>query len=173
MYEFKSLHKLLDCFAEMGIPAFDIEVRHKGQTVLRRMHGYSDYEKTKPIDGSEKYFIYSCSKPITCAALMTLFEQGKFSLQDNVSAYIPEFAEMNVAENGTLRKAQRPITIENLFTMTAGLTYDLRSTNLNDAREKTGGACPTVETMRYLVAPYLQLQLQVVSLFYHNGDQVF
>ena len=150
MYEFKSLHKLLDCFAEMGVPAFDIEVRHKGQQVLRRMHGYSDYEKTKPVDGIEKYFIYSCSKLITCAALLTLFEKGKFGIYDKLSNYIPEFAEMTVVENGIARKAENPITIENLFTMTAGLTYNLYSDNLRDAREKTNGVCPTVETMKYL-----------------------
>ena len=61
MYEFRSLNKLLDYFAQMGTPSFDIEVRHRGKTVMRRMHGYSDVGKTKPIDGTEKYHIYSCS----------------------------------------------------------------------------------------------------------------
>ncbi len=150
MYEFKSLNKLLDYFAEMGTPSFDIEVRHRGQTVMRRMHGFSDKEKTKPIDGSEKYHIYSCSKPITCVAAMTLFEKGKFSLQDKLSAYMPEFSKMYVRENGALREAKNPITIENLFTMTAGFTYDLRSENLMAAREETGGICGTRETMKYL-----------------------
>lgn len=150
MYEFKSLNKLLDYFAQMGTPSFDIEVRHRGKTVMRRMHGYSDVGKTKPIDGTEKYHIYSCSKPITCVAAMTLFEKGKFSLQDKLSAYMPEFSKMYVREGDTVREAKNPITIENLFTMTAGFTYDLRSKNLMAAREETGGACATRETMKYL-----------------------
>ena len=150
MYEFKSLNKLLDKFAEMGVPSFDIEIRHKGNKVFRRMHGYSDLEKTKPIDGSEKYHIYSCSKPITCVAAMTLFEKGKLGLTDKLSAYMPEFSKMQVLENGVVRDAKSDITVEQLFTMCAGFTYDLRSKNLNLCREETNGVCATREAMKYL-----------------------
>jgi len=150
MYDFISLNKLLDFFIEMGVPSFDIEVRHRGKTVMRRMHGYSDAQKTKPIDGTEKYHIYSCSKPITCVAMMTLFEKGKFSFYDRLSAYMPEFSKMYIREGDGVKEAQNPITIENLFTMSAGLSYDLRSENLMAAREQTGGRCQTREVMKYL-----------------------
>ena len=67
------------------------------------------------------------SKPITTVALMTLFEDGKFRLDDKVSEYIPEFAETLVYTPGeegfTLEPQENEMTIRNLLTHTSGLTY--------------------------------------------------
>ena len=149
MYSFTRLNEHLDKFIEMGVPSFDIKVLYKGDEVFRRMHGYSDYDKTVPINGKELYNIYSCSKPITCTAAMTLFDKGKFSLEDKLSDYMPEFTNMKVQTENGLRDAVRPIRIIDLFTMSAGFTYNLRSENLLRAVKETNGAS-TVETMKYL-----------------------
>lgn len=146
---FPSLNRLLDSFEEMGVPSFDIEVRHHGKKVFRRMYGYSDAEKKVPINGTERYYVYSCSKVITCAAALTLVEQKKLSLSDPLSDYLPEFARMKVRENGVLRAAKRPITIEHLFTMSAGFTYQLDSDGMRAGKIETHG-CETREMMRYL-----------------------
>src|SRR6202163_2290761 len=76
--------------------------------------------------------IYSMSKPIASAAAMMLVEDGKLSLDDPVSKYIPAFADAKVGvekrdENGktalALEPVDRPITIEDLLRHTSGLTY--------------------------------------------------
>ncbi len=150
MYSFGKLNELLDSFLDMGVPYFDIEVRHHGEVVMRRSEGYSDYEKKVPVTGKELYNIYSCSKPITCVCAMTLFEKKKFDLDDKLSKYMPEFDKMNVIENGVLRPAKKDILIRHLFTMSAGLTYDLRTDNIKEGIAATGGRAPTREMMKYI-----------------------
>lgn len=149
MSSFKKLDAHLDKYTELGIPSFHIEVKYKGETVYTRFHGYSDYEKKVPMNGSELYNIYSCSKPLTCTAAMTLFDKGKFKLEDKLCDYLPEFTNMKVKTANGLVDAERPIRIIDLFTMSAGLTYDLRTENLVQGMEETDGA-PTVEMMKYL-----------------------
>ncbi len=146
----KKLDALIDEFVAMGVPSIDISVRLHGEEIYRRMEGYSDAAKTKPINGRERYNVYSCSKPITVTAAMQLWERGKLGLEDKLSDYLPEFSAMNVREGGEVRPAKREITIRDLFTMSAGLTYDLWSENLRAARSETGGRCPTREVMKYL-----------------------
>ncbi len=148
----EKLTRLLDRFAAMGVPSYHSCVYHHGKEIFRKMYGFSDYEKTKPIDGSERYNIYSCSKPITVTAALTLYEKRLFGLDDPLAAYMPEFAAMNVRDGDTVRPAVRPITIRSLFTMTAGFSYNLHSPGLERARTETGGRCPTRETMRYLAS---------------------
>lgn len=68
--------------------------------------------------------IYSMTKPIASVAAMMLVEEGKLALEAPVSAYLPEFAEMTVLnDDGTEEPAKRPMTVQDLFRHTAGLTY--------------------------------------------------
>ncbi len=144
------LTQALEGFDKMGIPQNDCIIYVDGECVYRRMSGFSDFEKTKPTDGKEIYNIYSCSKMLTCTGALMLYQQGGFQLDDKLSDYLPEFAQMYVCKDGRLVKAENTITIRHLFTMTAGFTYDLNSPQLCLAREETQGRCPTREVMRYL-----------------------
>lgn len=146
----KRLDEMLDSFVEMGIPSIDIIVFRHGREIYRRMEGYSDAAKTRTLNGHERYNIYSCSKPITVTTAMQLWEEGKFGLDDKLSDYLPEFATVKVRENGELREPKREIRICDLFSMTAGFTYDLWSENLRLARSETNGRCQTREVMKYL-----------------------
>jgi CubicO group peptidase (beta-lactamase class C family) len=68
---------------------------------------------------------YSMTKPITVVAVLQLYEEGKFLLTDPVARYLPEFADMQVyVDANTMRPASAPITIEDLLTHTAGLSYN-------------------------------------------------
>lgn len=69
--------------------------------------------------------IYSMTKPITSVAALLLMEEGRLTLEDPVSRFLPEFARMQVLEgesegSARLRPASRPITIRHLLTHTAG-----------------------------------------------------
>ena len=150
-YNFTELNEMLDSFLEAGTPGIDCIVYKDGEEVFRRFDGFSDYEKKTPVNGKERYNIYSCSKPITCTAAMQLYEKGLFKLDDPLYEYLPEFRKMYVkSENGDIAPAKNAITIEHLFTMTAGLTYDLATEKLLLARKETDSRCPTRETMKYL-----------------------
>lgn len=91
-----------------------------------------DKEAAKPMAKDAIFRIYSMSKPIITAALLTLYEEGKFSLLDPVSKYLPEFANMRVTVNKTdpatgkriyyTVPAERPITILDLMRHTSGMT---------------------------------------------------
>ena len=102
--------KLLDEFERIGIPGFDISVWQGGKEVFREMRGVSDENGTK-MTGKEKYNIYSCSKVITCTAVMMLIEEGKLRLDDELALYIPAFSDMRVKQAGALVKAEKQITI--------------------------------------------------------------
>ena len=147
---FEKTKSFCNSFIQMGVPCFDLAVYKDGECVLRHMGGYTDVEHKTPVKGDERYYIYSCSKPITCVAAMQLWEKGLFSLDDKLSDYMPEFAEMTVNKNGAITKAENPIQIKHLFEMTAGFSYDLNSPQLNLCRKETENRCPTREVVKYL-----------------------
>ncbi|MBR4061202.1 MAG: beta-lactamase family protein [Lachnospiraceae bacterium] len=147
---FTKLTEFLDDFIKAGIPGYDCIVLHKGQCVYRRCNGYSDVENIIPMNGQERYNIYSCSKPITCAAALQLYEKGLFQLDDKLSKYMQEFETMYVKAETGVRLASKPITIRDLFCMTAGFSYDLHSPMLEQARIESDNRCSTRATMKYL-----------------------
>lgn len=147
---FPKLEKLLDSFVAAGVPGYDVMICRKGEPIFRLQKGYSDLENRVPVRGDERYNFYSCSKPITVTAAMTLFDEGRFRLEDELADYLPEFRHMQVKTTDGVRPAQNPILIKHLFTMEAGFNYDLQTPALLEARKVTGGLCPTRETVSYL-----------------------
>ena len=145
---FEQTKALCDHFLDMGIPGFDLIVYKDGECILRYMGGYADPENKIPMKGKEKYHIYSCSKFITCVAAMQLWEKGLFSLEDNLSDYLPAFSEMTVnTEDGGVRKAKNPIKVKHLFEMSAGMGYAMHAPVLEEYYAIPGNNCPTVETI--------------------------
>ncbi|MBE5040577.1 serine hydrolase domain-containing protein [Ructibacterium gallinarum] len=153
-----ALTNYLDQFLDLGIPGFDCIVYCRGRETYRHFNGFRDAEHLLPVDGTESYYIYSASKPITCTAALQLYEKGEFRLDDPLYLYLPEFKDMYIKENGVIRKAKKQITIENLFCMTSGLSYNVYSPSLKRARIETNGACPTRETMKYLAEESLEFE---------------
>ena len=101
--------------------------RH-GQVIHFAQFGCQDRESGAPLTADTIFRIYSMTKPIVCAALMTLYEEGRFQLFDPVAKFLPAFGAVRVLAGATpneLREVDlvRPITIRDLMTHTAGLTY--------------------------------------------------
>ena len=130
----------------------------KWSIVYRYYQGFSDTINRIPVNGTERYYIYSSSKPITCTAALQLYEKGIFQLDDPLSLYLPEFSEMSVKTPQGVKKAERKITIRDLFCMTAGFSYDLFSPMLVKCRTETDNRCPTLETVRYLAREPLSFE---------------
>lgn len=155
---FENLTKVLEDFVDQGVPGCDCVVYHKGKCVYRKFIGYSDKENKIEMNGKEIYNLYSCSKVMTCTAALMLYERGMYKLEDKLSDYLPEFETMYVQTGDGLKKAQKSITIKDLFCMTAGLTYNLYSPMLRQCKKDTNGKCPTREVMKYLAKEPLSFE---------------
>src|ERR1700694_1055564 len=114
------------------IPGTIILIQQHGQPVYFENFGVRDVATRLPMTADTIFRLYSMSKPITSVAAMMLVEDGKLSLDDPVSKYIPAFAHVKVGverrdQNGkpalVLEPVNRPITIEDLLRHTSGLTY--------------------------------------------------
>ena len=147
---FSELDSYLDSFLLKGTPGYDCIVYHKGEPIYRRFAGFSDYENGIPMKGNELFNMYSCSKIMTVTAAMMLWEEGEFRLSDKLSDYLPEFSEMLVNDNGTVRRAERPILVEDLFTMTAGFDYEHDAEEYKDFARETKGVCKTSDFPKYI-----------------------
>jgi CubicO group peptidase (beta-lactamase class C family) len=105
-------------------------IARKGKIVFDKAYGYNDLNTMSPLDKNGIFRIASQTKAITTVAAMILWEEGKFSLDDPVSKYIPSFANQKVLDSFnpkdttyTTVPAKRSITIRDLLTHTSGIGY--------------------------------------------------
>lgn len=155
---FEEVKILMDqAVAEHDVPGSDIAVTYNGEIVYRYMNGTIDDEKVLPVKGDELYFLYSATKPITCTAALQLYEKGKIRLEDKLSDYIPEYKDMWVKTADGLQKAQNPITLKNLFTMSSGLNYNLAGKSLCE-QIKAKPDSSTQEMVRALAGEPLEFE---------------
>ena len=156
---FSPLIDFLEKLSETRVPGNAMVIYHNNEEVFRHSTGYSDLENKTPMTGNELFNIYSCSKPITVTAAMQLYEKGEFLLDDPLYNFIPEYREMYVkTTDGELKKAERPITMRHLFTMSAGLSYELESDAIAEARRQTNGKMDTVTVAKCLAKEPLMFE---------------
>lgn len=149
--DFYSVKKFVDYMAEKRTPSNGVVIYYGGKKVYSYATGYADLESKTPFIGTEHVNIYSCSKVTTVTAAAQLLEKGAFLLNDPLYAYIPEYKNMAVREkNGEIRNAIRPITVGDLFSMTAGFNYNLNCPAIKNAREITNGKCDTLTVIKEL-----------------------
>jgi CubicO group peptidase (beta-lactamase class C family) len=114
------------------IPGAIVLIQQHGRPVYFENFGVRDVESKRPMTADTIFRLYSMSKPVTSVAAMMLVEDGKLRLDDPVSKYIPDFADVKVGvekPDGSGKPAlvfeplNRPITIVDLLRHTSGLTY--------------------------------------------------
>jgi CubicO group peptidase (beta-lactamase class C family) len=114
------------------MPGAALMIVRNGKVAYFETVGLLDPETKAPMRKDAIFRIYSMSKPITTAAVMMLFEQGKITLDEPIAKYIPAFKDMKVGvetkgEDGKpkleLVAAKKPITIQDLLRHTSGITY--------------------------------------------------
>jgi len=98
-------------------------VARNGKIVHFEKTGKLNVETGEEIELDSLFRIYSMTKPIVSVALMMLYEQGKFGLDEPVSKYLPAFSETKVLVDGQEVEQEYEFTIRNLLSHTAGLTY--------------------------------------------------
>jgi CubicO group peptidase (beta-lactamase class C family) len=104
--------------------------RH-GQIVSSKVYGKANLETGAPLTQDSIFRIYSMTKPITGVAMMILFEEGKWRLDDPVTRYVPEFKNLRVVKSISkdgkmeLEDMKRPPTMREIMSHTAGFGYGL------------------------------------------------
>jgi CubicO group peptidase (beta-lactamase class C family) len=151
-----------------GVSALIFE---KNKEVYFNAFGYSDREVQTPMDRSTIVRIYSMTKPITGVALMKLYEQGAFQLDEPLSKYAPEFAEMKVYKgidasgNLILEPVKRPVTIRDITRHTAGFAVGTTLPGLSDLVKKA-------DPMNYNnTLSEMAKKLASLPLLFQPGDQ--
>jgi len=105
-------------------------VAKKGKIVHFEVVGQRGANDPTPLAKDDLFRIYSMTKPITVAAIMQLYEQGKFHLSDPVSKFVPELKDLNVLNaEGELEPVAREMTMQQLLTHTTGLSYGFDAKN--------------------------------------------
>lgn len=117
-------------------------VYRRGAVAYCEPMGMMDIERGKPMAEDTLFRIYSMSKPITSVALMMLYEEGHFQLNDPVHRWIPEWRNLRVFRGGNwpsflTAPCERAMTVKDLLTHMSGLTYDfMQASNVDRAYRK-------------------------------------
>jgi CubicO group peptidase (beta-lactamase class C family) len=126
------------------LAGWQLVVSRRGQVAHASVYGRRDLEADLPVTPDTLWRIYSMTKPITSVAAMMLWEEGRFELTDEISRWLPEFAEVRVFDKGSALRpytvpAIEPIRVWHLLTHTSGLTYGFHQTNVVDALYRAAG----------------------------------
>lgn len=163
-----ALKSLVDEGRVAGVSALIYE---KNNEVYFNSFGFSDREAKVEMDRNTIVRIYSMTKPVTGVALMTLYEEGKFKLDDPLEKYAPEFADMKVfaGEDASgkmvLEPVKRPITIRDLTRHTAGFVNNQPIPGLTKLVEDSQPMHPD-NTLQEMAK-----KLGKLPLMFHPGEQ--
>ena len=147
---------LLKDYVDKGIiPHALTFVAKNGQVIHNKAFGWRDVEKQIPLQKDDIFRMYSQTKAITTVALMTLFEQGKFQLDDPVSKYIPEMTDQVIIPgsdpaNPQTRKAESPVLIRHVIAHSSGI---------QGSRAPRGSASVQYETLEQYVKDLVKAPL--------------
>ena len=145
-------------------------VARHGHVAYFRSLGFMDLKRGKPMADDTIFRIYSMTKPITSVALMQLYEQGHFQLNDPVHRVVPEWRDQRVYVSGQgaameTRALDRPVTFRQVLSHTGGLTYGATDHPVDKVYRELGVRRGEGETLRTFVE-----KLGRVPLRYTPGE---
>jgi len=110
------------------LPSAEALIWRGGREVYRRRAGRLDIDRVEPLPADAIFRIYSMTKPVTNVAVMMLWQEGAFDLDDPVARFLPAFDELRVLAGGTadapvFESVRTRLTIRHLLTHTGGLVY--------------------------------------------------
>jgi len=140
--------------ADGRVPGMTTFLARHGKVVSFKTHGAKSYGGA-PMTPDTIFRIYSMTKPVTGVAMMILFEEGRWRLDDPVTRYVPEFKNLKVVKsidgNGqmVLEDMKRPPTMREVMSHTAGFGYGLQDEHPVDKlyREKEVLSAPSTKAM--------------------------
>ncbi|WP_264187112.1 serine hydrolase domain-containing protein [Marinobacter nauticus] len=148
------------------LPGMVTMVARHGEILWCHAQGLRDVERNLPMNRDTLFRVYSMTKPVTSIAMMQLYEQGKFLLNDPVHKYIPGWRNLRVYKGGRYpdfetEPAASVMTIRDLMTHTSGLTYGFTErTEVDAAYRKLKLDGSTILTLDKLVDRLAELPLE-------------
>jgi CubicO group peptidase (beta-lactamase class C family) len=127
---FEPLHRRIQRYVDDGQHAgISLLLVRNGGIAETFAAGYRNRELGLPMSRDTIVRVYSMTKIVVSVAALTLLEEGKLGLLDPVMDYLPEFRDLQVLAGGTAQNPQlfaadKPLTIQHLFTHTSGLIYE-------------------------------------------------
>ena len=123
------------------LPSLSVTVLRRGRVAYQACYGQADLERSRAMAPDTVVRIYSMTKPLASVALMMLYEEGLFQLDDPISAVLPAFKQTRVwdGEGRDTVPMQRGITYQDLLTHTSGLTYGFMQATPVDAMYRDDG----------------------------------
>jgi CubicO group peptidase (beta-lactamase class C family) len=109
---------LNEAVAEKKVPGAAFLLAHKSEIIFEEYAGIADLQTGRPFDQDTIKLLASSSKPVSASAIMTLVDEGKISLDDPISKYLPEYREFKV--RGTQEKVPAP-TLGQCLSHTSGI----------------------------------------------------
>ncbi len=140
-------------------------VSRGGEEAFFHHSGLADVERARPMRRDAVLRLYSMTKPITSVALMMLYEEGLFQLDDPVHKYLESWADLEVFERGdenryATGKPAAPMTVKHLLTHTAGLTYGFMNEHPVDALYRRAKVSDRDTTLRDMVTSLADIPLK-------------
>lgn len=152
-----------------------VQIARRGEIAFSECAGYADTATRRPVAPDAIWRIYSMTKPVTSLALMMLYEEGAFQLDQPVANFLPAFSAPRVWKGpghalDATEPARRPITIHDLLTHQAGIIYgDPQGNALEQALSAAG-----LDFDRSLVTMAEAVDaLAGFPLAFHPGDRWF
>jgi CubicO group peptidase (beta-lactamase class C family) len=139
-------------------------VARHGKVVEFDAAGKRDVAANLPMQKDSIFRIYSMTKPITGVAMMMLFEEGKWQLDDPVAKFVPEFANLKVygtdaAGNMVLKDQTHPVTMRELMSHTGGFTYGFFSNTPVDKLQREADILNVDITLEQMIKRIAKLPL--------------
>ncbi|MCY3931552.1 MAG: serine hydrolase [Acidobacteria bacterium] len=169
----EAMHGMVDGGKLAGVVTM---VSRKGKVVHFDAYGKRDIENGLAVEKDTIFRIYSMTKPIIGVALMTYYDEGRFTLDDPVSKFIPEFADLKVAKKDgpdgmpITEDADHPMTMRELMSHTAGLTYGLFSQSQVDTLYVNANVLDFNQTLKDMIDKLAKIPLrqQPGSLWHYS-----
>lgn len=111
-----------------------------GEIVFSDVYGQRRLEERAPVTDDTIFLLTSMTKPVVGVAMMILFEEGKWKLEDAVAAHIPEFADLQVSTDSGLTPQSHPMTMRELMSHSAG--FDVNQAKQYEAVDLRDRALP-------------------------------
>lgn len=155
---FEPLRQYMASLIERGVPGLELAVCRDHEVIFHECAGFSDADRTHAASPQDRYWLYSCTKPLTAASAMRALEQGLFRLEDAVGDYLPAYKDVYCLKNGERVRPETTMTIRHLMTMSAGLNYNTNRDSIRRVQALNNGCATTVQIAEALAEDPLDFE---------------
>ncbi len=168
----KELDTLIEELCESGeYMSLNVYATRNGEPIYAKTAGYADRENGIRTAPDTIFHLFSMSKPVTAAAVMKLWEDGRIDLLDPVSKYLPAFEGQKVrGADGVLRDPLKPVFIQDLLNMTSGIPYPTETDETPEMNALFDEAMAAADTPRAMTTRELADRIGSIPLVFEPGQ---